>query len=477
VKPLRVSAIVAISLSVWATAVSDTTAIATETQQLVAVPTAEARNLRVEHTGAGISIQYDLAGTSTTPMTVRLEATVLPDEAYDLIPRTMRGDVGEGVVPGPNKQIVWDAAKDVEEVQWERFKFRLVTSAASGTTASAADRSTVTVFTAPDGAMIALDGRSLGLAPLEIRNVSSGRHRLTARKEGYAEMTRVLDVKAGEPLRIEIPLATAAEQTQASKGSGLKWVAVGGGAAAAAGAALALSGGGSTSPSAPASTATVSSNTTPTTTTPTPPPNRAPTVTCGSVVFGGLRAMVATDVAIVSATRLQFVIAAASDVDGDALSFTIAYGNGVSTTGTYSAANTTTEYIYPGAGVYSPSVTVRDARGGEAGCRFATVTTSTIAGDWTGPPTAGRISSRFTLSQSGLNVTGNYFEGERTAASALQGTLSSRVAGRKDGTLSLTVAGNYGGQLSFLLEPSDDLRTYRGTFTYRGTTMPYEMRK
>ncbi len=88
-----------------------------------------------------------------------------------------------------------------------------------------------------------------------------------------------------------------------------------------------------------------------------------------------------------------------------------------------------------------------------------------------------RISSRFTLSQSGLNVSGNYFEGERTAASAVQGTLSSNVTGRKDGTISLTVGGNYGNQLTFLLEPADDLKSYRGTYTYRGTTAAFEMRK
>jgi hypothetical protein len=139
--------------------------------------------------------------------------------------------------------------------------------------------------------------------------------------------------------------------------------------------------------------------------------------------------------------------------------------------------NNSTTYIYPAAGVYSPSATVRDARGGEAGCRFPTVTTSTVAGEWLGPPTVGRISSRFVLSQSGLNVSGNYFEGERAAASAVQGTLSSNVAGRKDGTMSLTVGGNYSNQLTFLLEPGDDVKTFKGTFTYRGTTSAFEMRR
>lgn len=39
-------------------------------------------------------------------------------------------------------------------------------------------------------------------------------------------------------------------------------------------------------------------------------------MSCGNVVFGGIRTLLATEVGIVSATRYQFSIAAASDVDG-----------------------------------------------------------------------------------------------------------------------------------------------------------------
>ncbi|MFM8536327.1 MAG: PEGA domain-containing protein [Acidimicrobiia bacterium] len=472
---------VALSVAIGSVAVPPSSHAGAGAQQLVAVATAEARNGRVEPGAGTVTIHYDLVSADPkASFTVRLEAALLPGDAYDLAPLSTRGDVGQGVQPGIQKRIVWEAAKDVEEVQLERFKFRIVASppAAGEAAPAVAGRTTLTVVTSPDGAMISLDGRPLGLAPLEIRNVSAGQHRLTASKVGFGDASRLLTVVAGQPLRVDVPLtAVSAESQSASKGSsGLKWIAIGGGGAAAAGAAVALGGGnsGSTPPSSQTTTPTSTNTTPPTATT----PNRAPTVSCGNILYAGTtRAMAASDVAIVSATRLQFIVAAASDVDGDSLSFTVTYGNGVTTTSTYSTTNNSTTYIYPGASVYSPSVTVRDARGGEAGCRFPTVTTSTVAGEWIGPATTGRLGSRFQLSQSALTITGNYFENERTAGSAITGTMSTNVEGRKDGSLSLTVGGNYSGQLTFQLEPSDDLRTYRGTFTYRGVTSTYEMRK
>ena len=187
--------------------------------------------------------------------------------------------------------------------------------------------------------------------------------------------------------------------------------------------------------------------------------------------------MLTTDVGVVSATRYQYSIAAAADVDGDSLSFTIAYGNGVSNTGTYSTTNNSVIYVYPGAATYSPTVTVRDARGGEAGCAYSKVLTNTVAGEWIGNATSGSNSSRLVLTQSGVNVGGNYFEDARTASNALQGTLITNVAGRKDGSVTLTVGGSFSNQLIFTLEPADDLKSYKGTYTYRGRGGSFEMRR
>lgn len=454
-----------------------------EQRPFVVVPAADARNVRVEQSGDGrVTILYDLvASDAKTAVMVSLEAAPAQGEVFTIKPVATDGDVGSAVSPGTGKRIVWDAGKDVEDIQLDKFAYRVVATPAYDTVPELLrGYGTLTVISSPDGAQIAIDGKPIGLAPLAIRNLAQGRHRVTATLPGFSDANSQVLIADGEAARVELPLVRAAspgESQNARKGSGAKWIAIGGGAAAAAGIAVAAGGGGAAAapPGTTTPTTTTTTTTTPTTTTAT---NRAPTVTCGNVVIVGLaRPIAATDIVIASATRLQFSILAASDVDGDSLSFTVAYGNGVTATGTYSAVNNSTSYIYPGASVYSPSVTIRDARGGEAGCRFSTVTTSTIAGDWTGPPTAGRISSRFTLSQSGLNVSGNYFEGERTAASAVQGTLSSNVTGRKDGTISLTVGGNYGNQLTFLLEPADDLKSYRGTYTYRGTTAAFEMRK
>ena len=117
------------------------------------------------------------------------------------------------------------------------------------------------------------------------------------------------------------------------------------------------------------------------------------------------------------------------------------------------------------------------ARGGEAGCRYASVLTSTVAAEWIGNATTGVQQSRLVLSQSGVNVSGNYYEDSRTAANALQGTLSTNVAGRKDGSMSLSVSGSFNNQLTFVLEPSDDLKSYSGTYSYRGRTGTFTMRK
>lgn len=451
-------------------------------EQAIATPTADVRNVRVEaEPEGGVSITYDLvASDSRIVVATRLEASSSRDGTFDIVPRATRGDIGPGLTPGNGKRIVWDAARDIEDVQPERLRFRIVVSARSrgpGATDSRTDdgRAIVTVVTLPEGAMITLDGRPMGLSPLEITGVAAREHRITATKAGFAEQTKVIKIAAGSTDRVEMLLTSQTASAAQSGGGRGKWYAIGGGVAAAGLAAVALASGGQPPASTPSTPTTTT--TPPATTTTTTPINRAPTVQCGNVIVGGLKTMTAGDVAVVSATRLQFFVSAAADADGDLLSFTIAYGNGVSSTGAYSSGNNSVTYVYPGAGVYSPSVTVRDARGGEAGCRFASVTTSTVAGEWIGPPTAGRISSRFVLSQSGVTVTGNYFEGERTTASTLQGTLSSNVAGRKDGAMSVIVGGNYSNQLSFLLEPSDDLRTYRGTFTYRGATSAFEMRK
>lgn len=453
-------------------------------QQVTVTPTADVRNLRVEPLSDGtLSVIYDLvASDPRASVSIALEASSSADGAFDVTPHTVRGDVGPGVKPGNGKRIAWDAAKDIEDVRPDRLRFRINVSPSASVASDGprdSSRATLTIVTIPEGAMISLDGRPLGLSPLEVRGVSAREHRVSATKSGFTPQSKLLKVEAGVSQRIEIPMPVVTTATAAAKPGGGKgkMIALGVGGAAAAGAAVALSGGGPTATAASSPTTTTGTTATTTTPTTTAPTNRAPTVTCGNVMFGGTRQITASDVGIVSATRYQFFIAAASDVDGDSLSFTIAYGNGVSTTGTYSATNDSSTYVYPGAGTYSPSITVRDARGGEAGCRYASVLTSTVAGEWIGNATTGIQQSRLVLSQSGVNISGNYYEDARTAANALQGTLTTNVAGRKDGSMSLTVSGSFNNQLTFVLEPSDDLRSYSGTYSYRGRSGTFTMRK
>lgn len=458
-------------------------------EQISVSPTADVRNLKAEAGPRGaVIITFDLvAGNPKAIVTLELQAAGGLGDKFDVSPRSLTGDIGAGIRPGPSKRIVWDAANDIEDVAPEHLRFRLAVRATPVATVPTPDprgatsRGVVTIVTMPTDALVALDGRPLGLAPLEIRGISAGQHRISASRAGYTAETRLIKIDAGESTRVEIEMsdvkATAAASVE--KGGNGRLLALIGGGAAAAAVGVAVAGGGSAKAPATSITTTPATTTTPapTTTPTTTSTNRPPTVTCGNVVFAGTRNIQSTDVGVVSATRFQFFIAAASDVDGDSLSYTIAYGNGVSSTGTYSATNNSATYIYPGAGTYSPSVTVRDAKGGEAGCRYGTVLSSTVAGEWIGNATTGAVSSRLVLSQSGINVSGNYYEDGRTTANSLQGTLTSNVAGRKDGAMTLSVGGGFNNQLTFSLEPSDDLKSYTGTYTYRGRTGTFTMRK
>jgi hypothetical protein len=477
---------VAALLSVALIAASDRPAGKEPFEQVVATPTAEAQNIRVESTRQGtVTVLYDLiAADPRATVTVVLEASDDAGNTYKIIPGATTGDTGAGVAAGSAKRIVWDAAKDVEDVQLDRLRFRVVTRTAPPRALSTLSRpestGILTIVTAPSGAQIALDGRPLGFAPLEIRGISAGQHRITATKAGYSEHTRLVKVEAGKSERLELPMIASASAAgpDATKGGGaLKWVLIAGGGGAAAAAAAAASGGKSP-PSGAVASNTPTTTSTSTATTTSVPVNRAPNVTCGNVTFGNDHVLRTGDVGVVSATRFNFEIAAAADADGDALSYTMIYGNGVTTTANYSlTAGNSQTYVYPGAGTFSPSVTVRDARGGEGGCRFPSIVTSSVGGEWIGGPSSGLIQSRLVLSQSGVTVTGNYYEDARTTANSLQGTLVSNRAGSKDGSVTLTVAGGFANQLTFAISPSDDLRTYTGTYTYRGRTATFAMQK
>jgi hypothetical protein len=176
--------------------------------QTFVTPRGEAQKVRVEQREDGIvHIFYDLISSDPRAVfAVRLEASQDAGATFGIQPESITGDTGDGIRPGAGKRIVWDSGKDVERVQIDRFRFRIIAT-----------------------------GAPLAVEP----------------------------PRASEP----VPPANPAQPPTVAappikKGSGVKWLLIGGGAAAAAGVGLAAGGGGSNNGSV------VDSNTTPTATPP-----------------------------------------------------------------------------------------------------------------------------------------------------------------------------------------------------------------
>lgn len=196
--------------------------------------------------------------------------------------------------------------------------------------------------------------------------------------------------------------------------------------------------------------------------------NRPPSVTCGDIKLNADSDLRATDVGIAAVTTFAFGVAV-SDPDGDSIATLIEYGDGTS--------GSSPLHVYNSAGTFSPSVRVTDSRGESRSCTFlqGRVVVGTVTGNWLGGPTSGNSSSRFTLNQNGTNVDGTYVEDN-----GLTFPLRSSFVERR-GTFSglrITVSrGGPGDEIVLSLEPSNDARTYSGTFTYRGRSGAFTMRR
>jgi hypothetical protein len=107
-------------------------------------PSTLAPIVRTERADAGVvRIVYDLSGAAGTLVTVSLEASNNGGRTFEIVPRALTGDVGPAVSPGAGKTIVWDTTKDVEDLQLDRYVFRVrlvrpASTAAPGSPADAA---------------------------------------------------------------------------------------------------------------------------------------------------------------------------------------------------------------------------------------------------------------------------------------------------------------------------------------------------
>ena len=90
----------------------------------------EIRNIRAQQRFGTrlIDITFDLRDPDEEPLSIKLTASEDDGDSYSITPRTLSGDVGEGIHPGERKRIVWDVGVDLQGVKNPRLKVRLIVS-------------------------------------------------------------------------------------------------------------------------------------------------------------------------------------------------------------------------------------------------------------------------------------------------------------------------------------------------------------
>ena len=86
------------------------------------------QNLRVEHVGLGVvHVFYDLvADDPQTTFDVILQVSQDAGETFDLPATSVSGDAGQEIGVGGGKRIVWEAGRDVERMEVEKFVYSVV---------------------------------------------------------------------------------------------------------------------------------------------------------------------------------------------------------------------------------------------------------------------------------------------------------------------------------------------------------------
>ena len=86
------------------------------------------QNLRVEHVGLGIvHVFYDLvADDPQATFDVTLQVSQDAGETFDLTATSVSGDAGQEIGVGGGKRIVWEAGRDVERMEVEKFVYSVV---------------------------------------------------------------------------------------------------------------------------------------------------------------------------------------------------------------------------------------------------------------------------------------------------------------------------------------------------------------
>jgi hypothetical protein len=242
----------------------------------------------------------------------------------------------------------------------------------------------------PGGATVYIDGEFAGQTPLSLKRVKPGDHRVRVVKDGYLENARIVTVSAGKSSSLEIRLTVrntsdARPEGQVggvsgissgggSGGSSKKWIYVG------------LAGGA-------AATAVVLATR-----------SHAPTVAqVTALPTSGLQA-----------GTLFLFSAAASDEDGDSLTYNWNFGDGGTATGL------TATHVYNIPGAFNATVTVSDGKKEASGS--AGVTVRALTGTWNG--TFFRVlNATITVTQTGSTFNGTYRDTLLGAGTVSAGTI------------------------------------------------------
>jgi len=87
--------------------------------------------------GGVVVVSYDLVSTDPNAVfSVALEASSDGGKTYGVQPKTVKGDVGTSVRPGVGKQITWEASRDVENLEVDRYRYRVAAQIVRGPVAT-----------------------------------------------------------------------------------------------------------------------------------------------------------------------------------------------------------------------------------------------------------------------------------------------------------------------------------------------------
>jgi hypothetical protein len=76
--------------------------------------------------GGVVVVSYDLPSADpAATFAVTLEVSGDGGQTYAVRPRTVTGDVGASVRAGNGKQITWEASRDVETLEFDRYRYRV----------------------------------------------------------------------------------------------------------------------------------------------------------------------------------------------------------------------------------------------------------------------------------------------------------------------------------------------------------------